>query len=79
MGKFDNKEGSRTNGQSAAKRMGSGKNKVEKKLVSFQASAEMYKKFTYINSVLGINNTTAINLFIADYVQKNSDKLSDIL
>ena len=73
MGKFDNKEATRANTKSTAKSMGDKNTKIEKKLISFQAPVEMYKKFTYINQQLGITNTTAINLFIANYVKEHSE------
>lgn len=49
MGKFDNKEATRSKEKSTAKSMSGQKAKAEKKLVSFQAAPEMYSKFSYIN------------------------------
>lgn len=76
MGKFDNKEAtsSTIKSKSAAKSMGAPK-KAEKKLVSFQAAPEMYSKFSYINDQLGLSNTAAINILIADYVKQHADMI----
>lgn len=75
MGKFDNKEATRAAEKSTAKSMSGQKAKNEKKLVSFQAAPEMYSKFSYINEQLGITNTAALNLFIADYVKEHADMI----
>lgn len=75
MGKFDSKEAARVAEKSTAKSMSGRKAKNEKKLVSFQAASEMYSKFSYINEQLGITNTAALNLFIADYVKEHSDMI----
>ena len=78
MGKFDNKEASKKAAgatRSTAKAMGAAKNTVNKRLVSFQTPADAYEKFTYINAHLGITNTTALNLMIADYIKNHNDIL----
>ena len=73
MGKFTDKEAERVEAKSTAKAMSSTKSKATKRLVSFQAADEMYKKFTYINEQMGVSNTTVLNLYIADYVKEHSD------
>ncbi len=76
MGKFDNKEASKKAvgaTRSTAKAMGAKKAAVNKRLVSFQTPTVAYEKFTYINSQLGITNTAALNLMIADYIKNHND------
>lgn len=75
MGKFDNKEANRVAVKSTAKSMSGQNNKAARKLVSFQATPDMYNKFTYINEQLGITNTAALNLFIATYVKEHADMI----
>lgn len=75
MGKFTDKETERVATKSTAKAMSSTKIKAPKRLVSFQAADEMYKRFTYINEQIGISNTTVLNLYIADYVKSHSDMI----
>lgn len=78
MGKFDNKEASRKaagTARSTAKAMSGAKAAVNKRLVSFQTPTDAYQTFTYINAHLGITNTTALNLMIADYIKQHSDLL----
>ena len=77
MGKFSDKEASRAtiSAHSAAKAMGSNGAATEKRLVSFQASADMYKKFTDINQRRGISNSAAINMFVSEYVAEHEDML----
>lgn len=73
MGKFDEKEAERIGAKSTANAMSSIKAKTAKRLVSFQAVDEMYKKFSYINEQMGVSNTTVLNLYIAEYVKSHSD------
>ena len=77
MSKLEEKELARAKSvpRSTAKAMSGMKAKPAKKLVSFQASPEMYQKFSYINDQLGLTNTGAINQMIAQYVKEHSDML----
>lgn len=46
-----------------------------KKLVSFQASEDMYKQFTFVNKKKGLSNTAVLNMYIAKYVAENRELL----
>ena len=74
MGKSDNIEAARKSDKSTARSM-TGKPKVSRKLVSFQTPTETYEKFTHINDQLGISNTTALNLYIAEYVKEHAEMI----
>lgn len=47
----------------------------EKKLVTFKASADVYKKFTFINKKKGLSNTAVLNMCILQYIEKNEEFL----
>ena len=50
------------------------KNKVPKnKMISASVNAENYDNFTKINKARGMSNNSALNLLIADYINKNPE------
>ncbi len=50
------------------------KNKVPKnKMISASVNAENYDNFTKINKARGMSNNSALNMLIADYINKNQE------
>ena len=50
------------------------KNKVQKnKMISASVNAENYNNFTKINKARGMSNNSALNMLIADYINKNQE------
>ena len=50
------------------------KNKVPKnKMISASVTAENYANFTKINKARGMSNNSALNMLIADYINKNQE------
>jgi len=71
--KSENNRKSANKGYSSAAAMAEATPK--KKSMLLNVPEDMLKQFTFINKKKGLNNTTVLNMYIAEYIKTNSDLL----
>lgn len=53
------------------------KSNIKDKVVSAKFNSDTYKRFTEINTRMGITNNSALNLILTKYVKEHSDWLDE--